>query len=114
MWLRIFHLNWFNSVVFDNKALIKITFFCCIEFILISLHGLQELESLKSELEESIDTTAAATEMRTKRESELVTLKKSLEENEAAHEAAMAQFRQKSSQVVEELQEQLDSAKKVN
>jgi len=51
--------------------------------------------------------------MRTKREHELVALKKSLEENEAAHEAAMATFRAKSAQVVEELQENLDSVKKV-
>lgn len=51
--------------------------------------------------------------MRSKREQELTALKRSLEENEAAHEAAMGQLRQKSSQVVEELQEQLDSVKKV-
>ena len=73
----------------------------------------KELESLKSELEESIDTTTAAQEMKQKRESELVALKKSVEEEAHAHEAAMSQLKQKQAQVVEELNEQLETTKKV-
>jgi len=73
----------------------------------------KELESLKSELEESIDTTTAAQEMKQKRESELVALKRSVEEETVAHEAAMAQLRQKHTQLVEELNVQLETTKKV-
>lgn len=51
--------------------------------------------------------------MRNKRESELVALKKSVEEETASHEAAMAQLRQKHTQLVEELNVQLETAKKV-
>lgn len=72
----------------------------------------EELESLKSELEESIDTTAAAQDMRNKREEELMKLKKSVDEETVAHEAAMAQLRQKHTQLVEELNEQLETVKK--
>ena len=71
------------------------------------------MESLKSELEESIDTTAAAQDMRNKREEELMKLKKSVDEETVAHEAAMAQLRQKHTQLVEELNEQLETVKKV-
>jgi len=73
----------------------------------------KELESLKSELEESIDTTTAAQEMKTKRESELVALKRSVEEETVAHEAAMAQLRQKHTQLMEEVNVQLETTKKV-
>lgn len=72
------------------------------------------MESLKSELEESIDTTAAATDMRQKREHEVMTLKKSVEEEAAAHEAAMAQLKQKSAQHIEQIQEKLDATLKVS
>ena len=51
--------------------------------------------------------------MRNKRESELVALKKSVEEETHSHEAAMAQLRQKHAQLVEELNEQLETTKKV-
>ena len=74
---------------------------------------LQELESLKSELEESIDTTVAAQDMRQKRESELMALKRGVEENTATHEAAMGQLRQKHASLVEELNVQLETTKKV-
>ena len=76
-------------------------------------HSCQELESLKTELEESIDTTTAAQDMRNKRESELAALKKSVEEETTAHEAAMGQLRQKHAQLVEELNVQLETTKKV-
>ena len=74
---------------------------------------LKELETLKTELEESIDTTTAAQDMRNKRESELAALKKSVEEETASHEAAMGQLRQKHAQLVEELNVQLETTKKV-
>jgi len=51
--------------------------------------------------------------MRNKREAELVTLKKSVEEETTAHEAAMTQLRQKHAQLVEELNVQLETVKKV-
>ena len=68
---------------------------------------------MKSELEESIDTTAAVEEMRKKRENELESVKKSIDEESAAHEAAMSNLRQKHSQLVEELNVQLEATKKV-
>ena len=51
--------------------------------------------------------------MKQKRESELVALKRSVEEETVAHEAAMAQLRQKHTQLVEEINVQLETAKKV-
>lgn len=72
------------------------------------------MDNLKSELEESIDTTAAAQEMKAKREQELESLKKSINEESAAHEAAMSNLRQKHSHLVEELNGQLESTKKVS
>lgn len=80
--------------------------------MLISL--LQELEALKTELEESIDTTAAVSELRQKREQELTAMKRSVEEETTSHEAAMTQLRQKHAQLVEELNEQLEIVKKVS
>ena len=71
------------------------------------------MESLKSELEESIDTTAAAQDMRNKREDELMKLKRSKEEETATHEAAMLQLRQKHTQAAEELNVELETTKKV-
>ena len=68
---------------------------------------------MKSELEEAIDTTAAVEEMRKKREGELESVKKSIDEESAAHEAAMSNLRQKHSQLVEELNVQLEATKKV-
>ena len=73
----------------------------------------QELENLKSELEESIDTTTAAQEMKAKREQELDSLKKSITEESNAHEAAMSNLRQKHSHLVEDLNGQLETTKKV-
>lgn len=69
---------------------------------------------MKSELEESIDTTAAAQDMRNKREQELDSLKRSITEESAAHEAAMSNLRQKHSLLVEELNGQLETTKKVS
>ena len=83
------------------------------DILTLANHSCQELESLKTELEESIDTTTAAQDMRNKRESELAALKKSVEEETTAHEAAMGQLRQKHAQLVEELNVQLETTKKV-
>merc|ERR1711946_87805 len=44
----------------------------------------EELEALKNELLDSLDTTAARQELRTKREQELAALKKALEDEAAA------------------------------
>ena len=49
----------------------------------------EELEALKSELEDSLDTTAAVQQLRDKRESELVQLKKALEAETKAHEQSV-------------------------
>lgn len=52
--------------------------------------------------------------MKAKREQELDSLKKSINEESAAHEAAMSNLRQKHSHLVEELNGQLESTKKVS
>ena len=64
-------------------------------------------------MEESLDSTQAATAMRQNREQELTALKKSVEEESVAHEAAMSQLRHKHAQLVEDINEQLETAKKV-
>ena len=51
--------------------------------------------------------------MKTKREQELDSLKKSINEESVAHEAAMSNLRQKHSHLVEELNGQLETTKKV-
>ena len=74
---------------------------------------LQELEALKIELEGSLDTTAAVQELRTKREQEVMALKRSLDEEVKAREAQMQDFRHRHTQQVEEVNEQLDQMKRV-
>ena len=56
----------------------------------------------------------AQQEIRTQRENELAALKKTLEDEVASHEEAIAAMRSKHSKAVEELNEQLESAKKVS
>ena len=46
----------------------------------------EELEALKNELLDSLDSTAAQQELRTAREKELAGLKKALEDDSANHE----------------------------
>ena len=94
------------SIIFDKGR-------CLVRLLIAMLLCVKELESLKSELEESMDTTQAATAMRQSREQELMALKKSVEEESTAHEAAMSQLRHKHAQLVEDLNEQLETAKKV-
>ena len=55
----------------------------------------------------------AQQEIRTQRENELAVLKKTLEDEMVAHEDAIAAMRSKHSKAVDELNEQLESAKKV-
>uniref|UniRef100_A0A8C9TW60 Myosin-9 n=1 Tax=Scleropages formosus TaxID=113540 RepID=A0A8C9TW60_SCLFO len=74
----------------------------------------EELEALKTELEDTLDTTAAQQELRAKREMEVTQLKKALEEDAKVHEQQLAEIRQKHGQAFDELNEQLEQAKRVN
>lgn len=68
---------------------------------------------MKSELEDSMDTTAAAQELRQKREVEVTELKKQLEDATRTHDAQLVDLRHRHTQQLEQLNEQLDQAKKV-
>uniref|UniRef100_A0A8C4N476 Myosin-10 n=1 Tax=Equus asinus asinus TaxID=83772 RepID=A0A8C4N476_EQUAS len=72
----------------------------------------EELEALKTELEDTLDTTAAQQELRTKREQEVAELKKALEEETKNHEAQIQDMRQRHATALEELSEQLEQAKR--
>uniref|UniRef100_A0A4W4GYQ1 Myosin-9 n=1 Tax=Electrophorus electricus TaxID=8005 RepID=A0A4W4GYQ1_ELEEL len=72
----------------------------------------EELEALKTELEDTLDSTAAQQELRAKRESEVAQLKKTLEDEAQAHEQLLTEMRQKHTQAFEELNEQLEQAKR--
>uniref|UniRef100_A0A674B8L4 Myosin-11-like n=1 Tax=Salmo trutta TaxID=8032 RepID=A0A674B8L4_SALTR len=73
----------------------------------------EELNALRSELEDTLDTTAAQQELRAKREQEVAMLKKVMEEEGRNHEAQVQEMRQKHTQTVEGLSEQLEQAKRV-
>uniref|UniRef100_A0A668AVQ2 Myosin-9 n=1 Tax=Myripristis murdjan TaxID=586833 RepID=A0A668AVQ2_9TELE len=73
----------------------------------------EELEALKTELEDTLDSTAAQQELRTKRETEVAQLKKTLEDEAKTYEQQMADMRQKHNQAFDELNEQLEQAKRV-
>ena len=75
---------------------------------------LQELEALKSELEDSLDTTAAVQDLRQKREVEVTELKKRIDDDNKHHEAQMQDVRHKHAQQVDLFNEQLDQIKKVS
>ena len=68
---------------------------------------------MKIELEGSLDTTAAVQELRTKREQDVVQLKRSLDDEVKAREAQMTDLRHRHGQQVEEVNEQLDQVKRV-
>lgn len=68
---------------------------------------------MKSELEDSMDTTAAAQELRQKREVEVTELKKQLEEMTQTHDTQLQDLRHRHTQQLEQINEQLDQAKKV-
>uniref|UniRef100_A0A6Q2ZJY2 Myosin-9 n=1 Tax=Esox lucius TaxID=8010 RepID=A0A6Q2ZJY2_ESOLU len=73
----------------------------------------EELEALKTELEDTLDSTAAQQELRTKRETEVNQLKKVLEDEAKLHEQQVADMRHKHNQAFDELNEQLEQAKRV-
>lgn len=68
---------------------------------------------MKSELEDSMDTTAAAQELRQKREVEVTELKKQLDEMTQTHDTQLQDLRHRHTQQLEQINEQLDQAKKV-
>ncbi|XP_077474164.1 myosin-9 isoform X2 [Stigmatopora argus] len=72
----------------------------------------EELEALKTELEDTLDSTAAQQELRTKRETEVAQLKRALEDEIRTHEQQMVDMRQKHGQGFDELNEQLEQAKR--
>ena len=72
------------------------------------------MEALRNELQDSIGSTAAVQELQTKREHELVHLRKTLEAETKNHETQLQETRQKYSQQIDQLNEQLDQYKKVN
>uniref|UniRef100_A0A7N8X5N2 Myosin-9 n=1 Tax=Mastacembelus armatus TaxID=205130 RepID=A0A7N8X5N2_9TELE len=72
----------------------------------------EELEALKTELEDTLDSTAAQQELRTKRETEVAQLKKTLDEEAKVHEQQLVEMRQKHGQAFDELNEQLEQAKR--
>jgi myosin heavy chain 9/10/11/14 len=74
---------------------------------------LQELEALKSELEDSLDQTAAQQEVRNKREQEVLQLKKALEEELKNNEAQLQETRHKHAQQLEQVTSELENTKKV-
>uniref|UniRef100_H3CRL6 Myosin, heavy chain 14, non-muscle n=1 Tax=Tetraodon nigroviridis TaxID=99883 RepID=H3CRL6_TETNG len=73
----------------------------------------EELEALRTELEDTLDTTAAQQELRnrTRRETELHELQRCVEEETRRHEAQL-EMRLKHSAAVDGLQEQLDNSKR--
>lgn len=73
----------------------------------------QELEALKTELEDSLDTTAAVQDLRTKREQELQELKRTLEQSQRTHEEQLQEMRSKYNQQIETLNEEVENARKV-
>ncbi|XP_074553570.1 myosin-9-like isoform X1 [Halichoeres trimaculatus] len=72
----------------------------------------EELEALKTELEDTLDSTAAQQELRTKRETEVAQLKKTLDDEARVHEQQLQEIRQKHGQAYDDLNEQLEQAKR--
>ncbi|CAL8333707.1 unnamed protein product [Merluccius merluccius] len=72
----------------------------------------EELEALKTELEDTLDSTAAQQELRSKRETEVSQLKKTLDDEAKVYEQQMADMRHKHNQACDELNEQLEQAKR--
>ncbi|XP_054460247.1 myosin-11a isoform X2 [Anoplopoma fimbria] len=73
----------------------------------------EELEALKSELEDTLDSTATQQELRAKREQEVNLLKKAIDDENRTHESQIQEMRQKHTQAVEELTDQLEQSKRV-
>ncbi|XP_054553286.1 myosin-14 [Talpa occidentalis] len=72
----------------------------------------EELEALRGELEDTLDSTNAQQELRSKREQEVTELKKALEEETRVHEVAVQELRQRHGQALGELTEQLEQARR--
>ncbi len=72
-----------------------------------------ELDHLQESLEESENLTAAQREIQGNREKELTQVKKALEEEMAAHESAVAAMRSKHNKSADDLNDQLEAARKV-
>lgn len=72
----------------------------------------EELEALKSELEDTLDSTAAQQELRAKREQEVTDLKKTIEDEAKTHESQIVEIRQRHTQALEELSEQLEQSRR--
>ncbi|XP_014405933.1 PREDICTED: myosin-14 [Myotis brandtii] len=66
----------------------------------------------KGELEDTLDSTNAQQELRSKREQEVTELKKALEEETRIHEIAVQELRQRHGQALGELAEQLEQARR--
>ena len=73
----------------------------------------QELEQLRDSLEEAESSTEAQKEIRAQRDNELTQVKKALEEEVVQHETAVSSLKQKYSKNLDDLNEQLAAAKKV-
>ena len=65
-------------------------------------------------LEESTSSSATQKEIRAQRESELASIRKSLEDEISSNEATVSSMRQKHSRAIEDLNEQMDALKKVH
>ncbi|XP_075184995.1 myosin-10-like isoform X12 [Anomaloglossus baeobatrachus] len=72
----------------------------------------EELEALKSELEDTLDSTATQQELRAKREQEVTDLKKNIEEESKVHEAQVIEMRQRHTQALEDVSEQLEQSRR--
>ncbi|XP_075461388.1 myosin-10-like isoform X4 [Ascaphus truei] len=72
----------------------------------------EELEALKTELEDTLDSTATQQDLRTKREQEVTELKKTIEDEVKIHESQVLEMRQRHTQTVEELSEQLEQSRR--
>lgn len=68
---------------------------------------------MKAEIEDNQDMTIHAVEIRNQREQEMTLLKKQNEDSQKAHEQDMQVLKQKYSQQVEQLNEELENFKKV-
>ena len=68
---------------------------------------------MKTELEDSLDTTAAVQDLRTKREEEVREMKKSIEASQRTHEAQVAELKSKYNKQEDQMNEELENVKKV-
>uniref|UniRef100_A0A8C6TI91 Myosin, heavy chain 14, non-muscle n=1 Tax=Neogobius melanostomus TaxID=47308 RepID=A0A8C6TI91_9GOBI len=73
----------------------------------------EELEALRTELEDTLDTTAAQQELRSRREAELNELHRGVEDATRRHEAQLSEIRVKHSAAIDSLQEQMDNSKRL-